>query len=88
MSDKAKAFSDDLPYLLLDIREKDDYDICHIIKGIYLLNYRNDIKTSLAFSYPYTMLSRSVNFETKEMLACRNKPGKIIIVYDGDESIG
>lgn len=33
------------------------------------------------------MLSRSVNFETPEMLAFRNKPGHIIIIYDEDERI-
>ena len=43
----------DLPYLLLDMREKDQYDCCHIIS---------------ALSYPTAMLSRSVNNETREML--------------------
>ncbi|OON19005.1 hypothetical protein X801_05131 [Opisthorchis viverrini] len=33
------------------------------------------------------MLSRSVNFETADMLAFRNKPGRIIIVYDEDERL-
>ena len=62
----------DLPYLLLDIRDRDEYDACHIIS---------------ALSYPTAMLSRSVNNETSEMLAYKNQPGKIIVVYDDDERI-
>ncbi len=61
-----------LPYLLLDIREKEEYDTCHIIS---------------ALSYPIAMLSRSVNNETKEMLSYKNQPGKIIVVYDDDEKL-
>ncbi|KAA3677576.1 centrosomal protein CEP41 [Paragonimus westermani] len=38
-------------------------------------------------NYPIAMLSRSINFETPEMLAFRNKPGQIIIVYDEDERL-
>lgn len=34
------------------------------------------------------MLSRCANFEIREMLSYRNKPGHIIICYDEDESIG
>lgn len=62
----------DLPYLLLDLRDSDDYEACHIIS---------------AMSYPTAMLSRSVNNETKEMLAFKNQPGKIIVAYDDDERI-
>lgn len=61
-----------MPYLLLDIRERDEYDQCHIISGL---------------SYPIAMLSRSVNNETSEMLAYKNQPGKIIVVYDDDERL-
>ncbi|VDD80909.1 unnamed protein product [Mesocestoides corti] len=62
----------DRPYLLLDVREKDEFDQCHIIQ---------------ALSYPHTMLSRCMSFETREMLAYRNKPGHIIICYDEDERL-
>lgn len=62
----------DLPYLLLDIRDRDEYNQCHIIS---------------ALSYPIAMLSRSVNNETQEMLAYKNQPGKIIVVYDDDEKL-
>jgi rhodanese-related sulfurtransferase len=62
----------DLPYLLLDIRTRDEYDECHIISSL---------------SYPIAMLSRSINNETPELLAYKNQPGKIIVVYDDDEKL-
>uniref|UniRef100_A0A0R3WPG5 Rhodanese domain-containing protein n=1 Tax=Hydatigena taeniaeformis TaxID=6205 RepID=A0A0R3WPG5_HYDTA len=62
----------DCPYLLLDVRDKDDFNQCHIIKAV---------------NYPYTLLSRCINFEIREMLAFRNKPGHIIICYDEDERL-
>jgi len=61
-----------LPFILLDVREKDMFDVCHIIG---------------ALNYPSTMLSRSCNYFTKEINNFKNKPGKIIIVYDEDEKI-
>ena len=60
------------PYLLLDVRDKDAYDACHIIG---------------ATSFPSAMLSRAQNYFTKEVLGYINKEGKIIIVYDSDEKI-
>ncbi|XP_052782273.1 centrosomal protein of 41 kDa-like isoform X2 [Mya arenaria] len=60
------------PYLLLDVRDKDSFDQCHIIT---------------AKSYPSAMLSRACNYETKDMLAFRNQAGKIIIVYDETEQL-
>jgi centrosomal protein CEP41 len=63
----------DLPYLLLDIRDRDEYDQCHIIT---------------ALNYPTAMLSRSMNNESPELLVYKNQPGKIIVVYDDDEKIG
>lgn len=62
----------DLPYLLLDIRDKDEYQRCHMITALH---------------YPVAMLSRSVNNETPELLAYKNQPGKIVVVYDDDEKI-
>ncbi|XP_057296038.1 centrosomal protein of 41 kDa B-like [Hydractinia symbiolongicarpus] len=61
-----------LPYLLLDVRDKDAYNECHIIG---------------ALNYPSAMLARSVNYLTKEMLLFKNKTGKVIIIYDDDEKI-
>lgn len=64
--------SSSLPYLLLDVRDKESYDQCHIIG---------------ARSYPAVTLSRSCNYFTREILDFKNKPGKIIILYDEDEYI-
>jgi centrosomal protein CEP41 len=63
----------DLPYLLLDLRDSDEYQQCHIIT---------------ALNYPTAMLSRSMNNETPELLAYKNQAGKIIAIYDDDEKIG
>ncbi|XP_029652095.1 centrosomal protein of 41 kDa B [Octopus sinensis] len=60
------------PYLLLDVRDKDEFDQCHIIT---------------AHNYPSAMLSRTTNSETKEMLSYKNKPGRLILLYDYDENI-
>ncbi|XP_035498142.2 centrosomal protein of 41 kDa-like isoform X2 [Scophthalmus maximus] len=62
----------DCPYLLLDVRDRDQYDCCHIIS---------------AHSFPITKLSRTMNPYTKEVLEYKNAAGKIIIVYDEDERI-
>uniref|UniRef100_A0A3Q2T4D6 Centrosomal protein 41 n=1 Tax=Fundulus heteroclitus TaxID=8078 RepID=A0A3Q2T4D6_FUNHE len=62
----------DCPYLLLDVRDRDQYDCCHIIG---------------AHSFPVAMLSRTMNPYTKEVLEYKNALGKIIIVYDEDERI-
>nr|CDS27438.1 centrosomal protein of 41 kDa [Hymenolepis microstoma] len=71
-SKTVKTEHNNCPYLLLDVRDKDEFDSCHIIKAI---------------NYPYTMLSRCMNFEIREMLAYKNKPGHIIICYDEDETL-
>ncbi|KAJ8249847.1 hypothetical protein COCON_G00230630 [Conger conger] len=62
----------DCPYLLLDVRDRDDYDLCHVIS---------------AYCYPITTLSRTMNPYTKEVLEYKNAAGKIIIVYDEDERL-
>ncbi|XP_060572201.1 centrosomal protein of 41 kDa-like isoform X3 [Ruditapes philippinarum] len=60
------------PYLLLDVRDEDSFKQCHIIT---------------AKNYPSAMLSRACNYETKDMLAFKNQPGKIIVVYDETENL-
>ncbi|XP_064174718.1 centrosomal protein of 41 kDa-like isoform X1 [Anguilla rostrata] len=60
----------DCPYLLLDVRDRDQYEQCHVIS---------------AYSYPVTTLSRTMNPYTKEVLDYKNAPGRIIVVYDEDE---
>ncbi|XP_066561259.1 centrosomal protein of 41 kDa isoform X2 [Amia ocellicauda] len=62
----------DCPYLLLDVRGRDEYDQCHVIG---------------AYSFPIATLSRTMNPYTKEVLEYKNTSGKIIIVYDDDERI-
>uniref|UniRef100_A0A3Q3QS86 Rhodanese domain-containing protein n=1 Tax=Monopterus albus TaxID=43700 RepID=A0A3Q3QS86_MONAL len=62
----------DCPYLLLDVRDRDQYEHCHIIS---------------AHSFPVSVLSRTMNPYTKEVLEYKNTAGRIIIVYDEDERI-
>uniref|UniRef100_A0A3P8SX66 Centrosomal protein 41 n=1 Tax=Amphiprion percula TaxID=161767 RepID=A0A3P8SX66_AMPPE len=62
----------DCPYLLLDVRDREQYDRCHIIS---------------AHNFPIAMLTRTMNPYTKEVLEYKNAAGKIIIVYDEDERI-
>jgi len=62
----------EVPYLLLDVREQDAYSKSHII-------------TSL--NYPSSRLARVMNFETPELLAYKNKEGRIIVLYDEEEKL-
>uniref|UniRef100_A0A8C2KKJ8 Centrosomal protein 41 n=1 Tax=Cyprinus carpio TaxID=7962 RepID=A0A8C2KKJ8_CYPCA len=62
----------DCPYLLLDVRDREQYNQCHVIS---------------AYSYPIATLSRTMNPYTKEVLHYKNASGKIIILYDEDERI-
>merc|ERR1711990_1406222 len=59
-----------MPYLLVDVRDSDDYDQCHIIT---------------AHSYPAANFSRTMNPFSPEMHQYKNVEGKIIIIYDVDE---
>jgi len=60
------------PFLLLDVREPDQYHRNHLV-------YSN--------TYQHTRLNRAFDYETKEMLRLKNKSGAIIVVYDDDESL-
>lgn len=62
----------DCPYLLLDVREREQYEHCHIIS---------------AQSFPIALLSRTMNPYGKDVQEYKNASGKIIIVYDEDERI-
>ncbi|NXJ72140.1 CEP41 protein, partial [Rostratula benghalensis] len=62
----------DCPFLLLDVRDQDAYDQCHIIG---------------AYSYPIATLARTMNPYTNSILEYRNAHGKIIILYDNDERL-
>jgi len=60
------------PYLLLDVRDEDEYERCHLVT---------------AGNFPSAMLARTMNNFTKEILEFKNCEGKIIILYDEDERI-
>ncbi|NWU93765.1 CEP41 protein, partial [Upupa epops] len=62
----------DCPFLLLDVRDRDAYEQCHIIG---------------AHSYPIATLSRTMNPYTSNILEYKNAHGKIIILYDSDERL-
>ncbi|XP_062245899.1 centrosomal protein of 41 kDa [Platichthys flesus] len=72
MDNEADRPYPDCPYLLLDVRDLDQYNCCHIIS---------------AHSFPIAHLSRTMNPFSKEVLEYKNAAGKIIIVYDEDERI-
>ncbi|XP_060100612.1 centrosomal protein of 41 kDa isoform X3 [Heteronotia binoei] len=71
MSLRAEPYPD-CPFLLLDVRDREAYERCHIIG---------------AFSYPIATLSRTMNPYTNDILEYKNAHGKIIILYDDDERI-
>ena len=60
------------PFLILDVREPEEYSRGHLV---YSQNYQ------------HTRLNRAFDYETKEMLRVKNKAGKILVVYDDDESL-
>ncbi|XP_040858298.1 centrosomal protein of 41 kDa isoform X4 [Ochotona curzoniae] len=62
----------DCPFLLLDVRDRDSYQQCHIVG---------------AYSYPIATLSRTMNPYSNDILEYKNAHGKIIIVYDDDERL-
>lgn len=61
-----------LPFLLLDTRDSDAYGACHIITARH---------------YPSAMMSKASNQLTREIYDYRNKPERMIIVYDEDETV-
>jgi len=61
-----------MPYLLVDVRDKEAFADCHIIT---------------AKSHPATSFSRTMNPFSHEMLQFKNVEGKIIILYDIDELV-
>uniref|UniRef100_A0A8D2DS14 Centrosomal protein 41 n=1 Tax=Sciurus vulgaris TaxID=55149 RepID=A0A8D2DS14_SCIVU len=70
-STKDKPYSD-CPFLLLDVRDRDSYQQCHIVG---------------AYSYPIATLSRTMNPYSNDILEYKNAHGKIIILYDDDERL-
>ncbi|XP_057589638.1 centrosomal protein of 41 kDa isoform X3 [Hippopotamus amphibius kiboko] len=68
---KDKPYAD-CPFLLLDVRDRDSYQQCHIVG---------------AYSYPIATLSRTMNPYSNDILEYKNAHGKIIILYDDDERL-
>jgi len=60
------------PFLLLDVRDPDDYLRSHLV---YSENYQ------------HIRLNRAFDYETREMLRLKNQAGAIIVLYDADESL-
>jgi rhodanese-related sulfurtransferase len=63
---------DEALYLLLDLRDESEYDQCHI---------------STAIPYPHTQLTHSTNYFSTEIYRYKNRPDRMIIIYDDDERI-
>ena len=56
----------DCPFILLDVRDEEEFENCHI-HG--------------AKCYPKARLSRATNYFTPEILAFRGHPQKVVVVY-------
>lgn len=63
---------DEALYLLLDLRDEIESDACHI---------------STAIAYPHTQLTHSTNYFSSEIYRYKNRPDRMIIIYDDDERI-
>jgi centrosomal protein CEP41 len=59
-------------YLVLDVRDREDYERCHILNALH---------------FPPTKLSHATNPYTTEILAFKNKDNKVIVLYDLDEEV-
>ncbi|XP_043229228.1 centrosomal protein of 41 kDa-like [Amphibalanus amphitrite] len=62
---------DDQPYLLLDVRERADFEREHIVTARH---------------YPAARLARTMNYETAEMWRYKRSPDALVVVYDEDEA--
>merc|ERR1711998_542796 len=63
---------DEALYLLLDLRDEGDYEQCHI---------------ATAICYPHTQLTHSTNYFSSEIYRYKNRPDRMVIIYDDDERI-
>ena len=65
---------DERPYLLVDLRDKDEFRMNHIVSGEYFssnlrfIGFFFFLSFYLAHHYPAAMLSRCTNNESKELL--------------------
>ncbi|NXL53405.1 CEP41 protein, partial [Podilymbus podiceps] len=81
-SKKAETQAKDMPYpdcpfLLLDVRDRDAYDQCHIVGGE---EARTPSSPALAEAIFYKLILSSSTYQ-------KNAHGKIIILYDNDERL-
>jgi len=63
---------DEALYLLLDLRDEVEHQIGHI---------------ATAVCYPHTQLTHSTNYFSTEVYRYKNRPDRMIIIYDDDERI-
>lgn len=84
-------------YLLLDLRSKEEYDICHIHGGTFgnrlsTLNCSTALSPHNAVTVSKRIYCRNLCFrkgvQCSHLQKQKNKENKYIIVYDEDESIG
>jgi centrosomal protein CEP41 len=61
-----------MEYLILDVRDRDSYEQCHILNALH---------------FPPSRLSHATNPYTNEILAFKNKEHKVIVLYDLDEEV-
>lgn len=59
-------------YLILDVREREEYEACHILGALH---------------YPPTKLTHATNPYTTEILQFKNRENKVIVLYDLEEEI-
>ena len=68
-SDRLDLEYQERPYLIVDLRDKDEFNANHIVSGNSFLFYTNvHVFLYLAHHYPAAMLSRCTNNESKELL--------------------
>ena len=72
LTDSKPQERDSRPFLILDVRESEEFSRSHLV---------------YSQSYHHTRLNRAFDYETREMLRVKNKPGQILVVCDNDESL-
>ena len=69
ISEQLNLEYDERPYLLVDLRDRDEYRTNHIVSGkTPRSSIRSHGRVLLAHHYPAAMLSRCSNNESKELL--------------------
>lgn len=59
-------------YLILDVRDREEYEKCHILSALH---------------FPPSKLSHATNPYTPEILSFKNKENRVIVLYDLEEEI-